>query len=380
MTSRITRHRLQVSADLAAFVEDEALPGTGIEAADFWAGFDAMAHDLAPKNRALLAIRDELQAKIDAWHRANGVGDPAAYRAFLRDIGYLVPVPDSVAIDTSGIDSEIAEQAGPQLVVPVMNARYALNAANARWGSLYDALYGTDAIPESDGAEKAGGYNPLRGARVIAFARDMLDRAAPLATGSHASATAYMVEDGRLSVTLGAGLTTLADDKAFVGYTGDPAAPTSVLIRHNGLHLELQFDKNHPIGASDPAGIKDVLTEAALTTIMDCEDSVAAVDAEDKVVVYRHWLGLMKGTLTEEVVKGGKSFIRAMNPDRSYLTPTGGTLTLPGRSLMFIRNVGHLMTNPAILLADGSEIPEGLMDAAITVLIAKHDLSGAGKF
>ncbi|PWR24609.1 malate synthase G [Zavarzinia aquatilis] len=380
MTSRITRNRLQVSADLVAFIEDEALPGTGIEAADFWAGFDAMAHDLAPKNRTLLAIRDELQAKIDAWHKANGVGDPAAYRAFLRDIGYLVPVPDSVAIDTSGIDSEISEQAGPQLVVPVMNARYALNAANARWGSLYDALYGTDAIPESDGAGKAGGYNPVRGARVIAFARDMLDRAAPLVTGSHAAAIAYTVEGGRLSVALGTGLTTLADGKAFVGYTGDPSAPTSVLIRHNGLHLEIQFDKSHPIGASDPAGIKDVLTEAALTTIMDCEDSVAAVDAEDKVVVYRHWLGLMKGTLTEEVAKGGKSFTRAMNPDRTYVAPSGGTLTLPGRSLMFIRNVGHLMTNPAILLADGSEIPEGLMDAAITVTIAKHDLSGAGKF
>ena len=378
MTTRVTRHRLSVAAELAAFIEDRALPGTGIEAAAFWAGFDAIAHDLAPKNRALLAKRDDIQAKIDAWHRANGKGDPAAYKAFLAEIGYLAPVPDHVAIETTGIDTEIAAQAGPQLVVPVMDARYALNAVNARWGSLYDALYGTDAIPETGGADKGKGYNPTRGDKVIGFARDVLDLAAPLAGGSHKDARGYSIRDGALVAVMGDGVIGLADPGQYVGYTGAVEAPTAILLVNNGLHIEIQIDKSHPIGSTDPAGVKDLLMEAALTTIMDCEDSVAAVDAPDKVVAYNHWLGLMQGTLTEEVSKGGKSFTRAMNPDRTYATPGGGTLTLPGRSLMFIRNVGHLMTNPAILLEDGSEIPEGIMDAVVSVAIAKHDLLGAG--
>ncbi|MFA5119759.1 malate synthase G [Zavarzinia sp.] len=381
MTARVARHRLQVSADLAAFLETEALPGTGIDIAAFWAGFDAMVHDLAPKNRALLATRDAMQAKIDAWHKANGAGDPAAYRAFLTEIGYLVPAPAPFTIETSGIDSEISSQAGPQLVVPVMNARYALNAANARWGSLYDALYGTDAIPEGGGAEKGQGYNPHRGDRVIAFARDFLDQAAPLAGVSHKLAAGYAVKDGALVVHLiGGGSAGLASPAQFKGYTGSAAAPTGILLANHGLHVEIQIDRSHPIGKTDAAGVKDLLVEAALTTIMDCEDSVAAVDAEDKVVVYRHWLGLMKGDLTEEVTKGGRTFTRAMNPDRVYTAADGSALTLHGRSLMFVRNVGHLMTNPAVLLEDGSEIPEGIMDAAITVTIAKHDLLGDGKF
>jgi len=376
MTTRVSRHRLSVAAELAAFIEDKALPGTGIEAGAFWAGFDALAHDLAPKNKALLAKRDEIQAKIDAWHRANGKGGLAAYKAFLAEIGYLAPVPGDVAIETTGIDTEIAAQAGPQLVVPVMNARYALNAVNARWGSLYDALYGTDAIPETGGAGKGPGYNPTRGEKVIAYARDVLDLAAPLAGGSHKDARGYSIRDGVLVAVMGDGVIGLADPGQYVGYTGPLEAPAAILLVNNGLHIEIQIDKTHPIGSTDPAGIKDLLMEAALTTIMDCEDSVAAVDAADKVVAYSHWLGLMQGTLTEEVAKGGRSFTRAMNPDRSYATPGGGTLTLPGRSLMFIRNVGHLMTNPAILLEDGSEIPEGIMDAVVSVAIAKHDLLG----
>ena len=378
MTTRVSRHRLSVAAELAAFIEDKALPGTGIEAGAFWAGFDALAHDLAPKNKALLAKRDEIQAKIDAWHRANGKGGLAAYKAFLAEIGYLAPVPGDVAIETTGIDTEIAAQAGPQLVVPVMNARYALNAVNARWGSLYDALYGTDAIPETGGAGKGPGYNPTRGEKVIAYARDVLDLAAPLAGGSHKDARGYSIRDGVLVAVMGDGVIGLADPGQYVGYTGPLEAPAAILLVNNGLHIEIQIDKSHPIGSADPAGIKDLLMEAALTTIMDCEDSVAAVDAADKVVAYSHWLGLMQGTLTEEVAKGGRSFTRAMNPDRSYATPGGGTLTLPGRSLMFIRNVGHLMTNPAILLEDGSEIPEGIMDAVVSVAIAKHDLLGTG--
>ncbi|PWR18249.1 malate synthase G [Zavarzinia compransoris] len=378
MTSRVTRHRLQVAAELAAFIEDRALPGTGIEAGAFWAGLDAIAHDLAPKNKALLAKRDDIQAQIDAWHRANGKGDLAAYKAFLSGIGYLAPVPDHVAIETTGIDTEISAQAGPQLVVPVMNARYALNAVNARWGSLYDALYGTDAIPETGGAEKGKGYNPARGDKVIAYARDVLDLAAPLAGGSHKDARGYAIAGGVLVAVMGDGEIGLADPGQYVGYSGPVEAPTAILLVNNGLHIEIQIDKTHPIGSTDPAGVKDLLVEAALTTIMDCEDSVAAVDAADKVVAYGHWLGLMQGTLTEEVAKAGRSFTRAMNPDRTYATPGGGTLTLPGRSLMFIRNVGHLMTNPAILLEDGSEIPEGILDAVVSVTIARHDLLGTG--
>ncbi len=379
MSTYLPRRRLSVSADLAAFLENDALPGTGIEVERFWEGLDALAHELAPKNRALLEKRDALQARLDAWHREQGgTGDPAAYRALLEEIGYLAPPPADVRIETSKIDEEIARQAGPQLVVPVSNARYALNAANARWGSLYDALYGTDAIPESDGAEKGRAYNPKRGEKVIAYARRVLDEAAPLEGASHAEVTAYRVENRELVAETPKGPARLAEPSQFRGFTGEAGAPTGVLLRHHGLHLEIQVDATHPIGRTDKAGVKDLLVEAALTTIMDCEDSVAAVDAEDKVLVYRNWLGLMKGDLTEEVSKGGESFTRRLNPDRVYTAPDGGELTLHGRSLMFVRNVGHLMTNPAVKLEDGSEIPEGILDAVVTVALACHDLKGKG--
>ncbi|WP_421682830.1 malate synthase G [Stutzerimonas urumqiensis] len=381
MTERITLHRLQVAADLHAFVEQEALPGTGIDSAAFWKGLDALVHDLAPKNRALLAERDRLQTELDNWHREHRgpISDMPAYRSFLESIGYLLPDPGQVQAETANVDIEIAEQAGPQLVVPVMNARYALNAANARWGSLYDALYGTDAISEAGGAQKGPGYNEVRGAKVIAFARNVLDQAAPLAQGSHADSVAYRIQDGQLQVTLENGSTTgLAQPEKFVGYQGEAVEPKAVLLKNNGLHIEIQIDPNSPIGQTDPAGVKDLLVEAAVSTILDCEDSVAAVDAEDKVLVYRNWLGLMKGDLQETFDKGGRPMTRRLNADREYRTPTGGELKLHGRSLLFIRNVGHLMTNPAILLEDGSEIPEGILDGVFTSLIAKHDLQRKG--
>jgi len=379
--SRTTLHRLQVDADLARFIDTEVLPGTGIAADAFWAGFGRIAHELAPMNRALLAERDRLQSELDAWHEAHPgpINDMPAYQAFLKRIGYLVEPPAQVQATTANVDAELALQAGPQLVVPILNARYALNAANARWGSLYDALYGTDAIPETDGATRAGAYNPVRGARVIAFARQVLDQAAPLATGSHAQATGYRVDAGRLAVTLASGETTgLKEPTAFAGYQGEAAAPSSVLLVHHGLHLDIRIDRSTPIGKSDPAGVADVVLEAALSTILDLEDSVAAVDAEDKLLAYRNWLGIQLGTLTEEVAKGGSTFTRRLNADRVYTAPGGGTLTLHGRSLMFVRNVGHLMTNPAILLDDGSEIPEGIMDAVVTTTIALHDLKRRG--
>ena len=381
MTDRIQRQRLQVATTLQHFIETEALPGTGVPAANFWEGFDALVHDLAPKNRALLAERDRLQTELDSWHRAHPgpVADMPAYRAFLSAIGYLVPVPEQVAVSTSNVDSELCEQAGPQLVVPVMNARYALNAANARWGSLYDALYGTDAISDADGAEAGEGYNPRRGQKVIAFARKALDQAAPLASGSHAEAKAYRIEAGQLSVELISGKTTaLKDPGKFVGFQGDAAQPHAVLLKNNGLHLEIQFDPTSAIGQTDAAGVKDVLVEAALSTILDCEDSVAAVDAEDKTLIYRNLLGLMKGDLSEAISKGGQTRVRRLNPDRVYTAADGGTLTLHGRSLLFVRNVGHLMSNPAILDGDGAEIPEGIMDAVLTGLIAIHDLQRRG--
>ncbi|XEG72502.1 malate synthase G [Pseudomonas sp. abacavir_1] len=381
MTQRITRQRLQVADVLQRFIEEEALPGTGVQAEAFWKGFDALVHELAPKNRALLAERDRLQTELDSWHRAHPgpIQDMSAYRAFLESIGYLLPAPASVQASTANVDTEITQQAGPQLVVPVMNARYALNAANARWGSLYDALYGTDAISEDDGAEKGKGYNPRRGEKVIAFARAFLDQAAPLAQGSHADASAYRIEQGQLRVTLeDDSVTGLAEPAKFVGYQGELLSPKAVLLKNNGLHFEIQIDPTSPIGQTDAAGVKDVLVEAALSTILDCEDSVAAVDAEDKTLVYRNLLGLMKGDLSEAVEKGGQSFVRRMSADRQYTAADGSSLTLHGRSLLFIRNVGHLMTTPAILDESGAEIPEGIMDAVLTGLVAIHDLQRKG--
>ena len=379
MTERVQVGGLQVAKALYDFVNNEAIPGTGIAADQFWAGAAAVIKDLAPKNRALLAKRDELQAQIDAWHQARKgqAHDAAAYKAFLQEIGYLLPEPEDFQATTTNVDEEIARLAGPQLVVPVMNARFALNASNARWGSLYDALYGTDVISEEGGAEKGKGYNKVRGDKVIAFARAFLDEAAPLAAGSHVDSTGYAIVDGKLVVALKGGSNSgLRDDAQLVGFQGEASAPIAVLLKHNGLHFEIQIDASSPIGSTDAAGVKDVLMEAALTTIMDCEDSVAAVDADDKVVVYKNWLGLMKGDLAEEVSKGGKTFTRTMNPDRVYTQPDGSELTLHGRSLLFVRNVGHLMTNPAILDAEGNEIPEGIQDALFTSLVAVHNLIG----
>ena len=381
MSQRVNIQGLQIDAALHQFIEQNALPGTGVDAAAFWAGFSQLVHDLAPKNRALLAERDRLQSELDQWHKANPgpVRDMAAYREFLTDIGYLKAVPADFQISTANTDSEITTQAGPQLVVPVMNGRYALNAANARWGSLYDALYGTDAIAEDDGAERGPGYNPLRGDKVIAFARDFLNQTIPLQQGDHTQAESYSVQDGQLQVTLQSGSKTgLQSPQLFVGYQGNPASPDALLFVHNGLHFEIQIDRDHPIGKTDAAGVKDLLIEAAVSTIMDCEDSIAAVDAEDKVLAYGNWLGLMRGDLVEHMEKGGKAMVRQLNPDRQYTAADGSELTLHGRSLLFIRNVGHLMTNPAILLEDGSEIPEGIMDAVCTSLIAMHDLQRKG--
>jgi len=377
MTDYVTRGRLQVAAELDRFLVDEALSGIDLDPQAFWAGVEAMLHDLAPRNRAMLEKRDALQEKLDDWHRSHPgpIHDMSAYRDFLRGVGYLVEPPETVKVSTANVDPEVALQAGPQLVVPVSNARYALNAANARWGSLYDALYGTDAIPDEDGAERRDAYNPVRGEKVIAYARSVLDQAAPLASGSHADATGYRLEDGELVVTLDNGDDTgLQQGDQLAGYLGDPSHPTAILLVNHGLHLEIQFDPQHPIGKTDAAGVKDVLIEAAITTIMDCEDSVAAVDAEDKVGIYRNWLGLMKGTLETSFRKGDKVVTRKLNPDREYTTPEGRTLTLPGRSLMFVRNVGHLMTTPAILDADGRETPEGILDGIMTSLLAMHDL------
>ena len=383
MTERVSCQRLQVAANLKRFIEEEALPGSGVDAAAFWSGFDALVHDLAPKNAALLAERDRIQAEVDAWHRAHPgpIADMAAYKAFLSSIGYLQPVPAGAKATTTNVDDELAVQAGPQLVVPVMNARYALNAANARWGSLYDALYGTDAIPQKDGAELTKGYNPVRGAKVIAFGRNVLDQAAPLAGASHADAAGYAVEAGKLVVKLQNGSTTgLQQAEKFIGFQGDAAAPSAVLLKNNGLHIEVQIDRAGAIGKTDAAGVNDLLMEAALSTIMDCEDSVAAVDADDKVVVYRNWLGLMDGSLQDTFEKGGKPMTRRLNADREYTGADGKPVRLHGRALLFVRNVGHLMTNPAILWgAEGQEIPEGIMDAVITTTIAIHDLKGLGQ-
>ncbi|GAB3267617.1 malate synthase G [Chitinimonas naiadis] len=378
-TSRITHGALAIDAQLYALVRDEIIPGTGVENEAFWSAFEQIVADLTPTNTALLAKRDALQAKIDAWHQANPAFDASAYKAFLTEIGYLVPEGPDFQIETENVDTEIATLAGPQLVVPVKNARYALNAANARWGSLYDALYGTDVIPEANGADKGKGYNPVRGAKVVAFGRQFLDDTFPLASGSHSDVTHYTVADAKLRVTLKGGEETgLQDPALFVGFTGSAPVPASILLKHNGLHVEIQIDANHPIGKDDPAHVKDLCLEAAVTTIQDCEDSVAAVDAEDKIEVYRNWLGLMLGTLEDTFEKGGKPVTRRMNADRVFHAASGGELRLHGRSLMLLRNVGHLMTNPAIQY-QGSDVFEGIMDAAITALIAKHDILGHGK-
>ncbi|MDB5744110.1 MAG: malate synthase [Polaromonas sp.] len=374
-------HDLQVATELYRFIEDRVLPGTGVKSSAFWAGFDAIVRDLAPKNTALLAERDRLQAELDRWHAAHPgpIADMPAYRAFLERIGYLVPQPETVSITTANVDAELAVQAGPQLVVPILNARYALNAANSRWGSLYDALYGTDAIPEADGAEKGKGYNPVRGAKVIAFARSLLDQAAPLASGSHKDATGYSVEGGQLVIAMENGSTGLQDPAQFIGYQGGESAPSSVLLQHNGLHIDIIINRATTIGKLDAAGISDLVIESALSTIMDLEDSVAVVDAQDKVLAYGNWLGILQGTLTEEVSKGRTTFTRGLNPDREYTGADGQPVVLHGRSLMFVRNVGHLMTNPAILYAGGKEIPEGILDAVVTTAIAIHDFKRQGQ-
>jgi malate synthase len=406
MTERVVVASLSVAKILHEFIVREVLPGTGVPEAGFWTRLDRIVHDLGPRNRALLKTRDELQARIDDWHRAQHSKhsgkpfDRAAYKAFLAEIGYLVPEGPDFAIDTVGVDAEIAHIAGPQLVVPVTNARYALNAANARWGSLYDALYGTDALPEDDGATRAGSYNPVRGAKVFAWTKRFLDEVAPLAKGSHAEVRGYAVQDGRLVVSQSSVADTwaggalrkagpvgavpligLADPSQLVGYRGDPAEPRAVLLRHNGLHIEIQIDSRHYIGKSDNAGVADVLVEAAITTIVDLEDSIAAVDPDDKVAAYRNWLGLMKGTLAATFDKGGRGMERRLNPDRIYTMPDGGgALTLPGRSLLLVRNVGHLMTDASILDRDDRPVPEGILDAVVTSLIAMHDLKGNGAF
>ncbi|WP_430462389.1 malate synthase G [Thalassolituus sp. LLYu03] len=383
MTGYVQKGGIKVAQALYDFVNEKAIPGTGIDAEKFWAEFDVLVNELAPKNKALLAKRDDFQAKIDAYHteRKGQPHNAAEYKAFLQEIGYLVAEGEAFQATTASVEPEIATMAGPQLVVPVMNARFALNAANARWGSLYDALYGTNVISEEGGAEKGTGYNKVRGDKVIAWARDFLNEAAPLMSGSHVDSTKYAIEEGKLVVTLKDGsVTTLKNASQLVGFNGTAAAPVAVLLKNNGLHFEIQIDASSPIGSTDAAGVKDVLMEAALTTIMDCEDSVAAVDAADKVVTYGNWLGLMKGDLAESVSKGGKTFTRTMNADREYVGLNGETIKLKGRSMLFIRNVGHLMTNPAILLADGSEVPEGIMDGMITTLIAIHDLKGNSPF
>ncbi|WP_135447338.1 MULTISPECIES: malate synthase G [Tabrizicola] len=372
MPDRRERFGLQVDATLDRFITDEALPGTGIAPSVFWEGFAELLRDFAPRNRALLAKRDELQALIDAWHvaRRGQPHDHAAYKAFLSEIGYLLPEGPDFTIETTNVDPEIARIPGPQLVVPITNARYALNAANARWGSLYDCLYGTDAMGSPP---PTGGYDRGRGARVVARARVFLDEAFPIAGASHADVRRYFVKDGQLLVD---DLPLVSPEK-FAGYRGNPKAPDAVLLRNHGLHVELVFDRAHPIGSRDQALLADVQLESALTAIMDCEDSVACVDAEDKVVAYRNWLGLMRGTLSETFEKAGRRVERRLHPDREYLDPNGSPFTLKGRALMWVRNVGHLMTNPAILLPDGSEVPEGLLDAMVTVAIAMHDLQKA---
>jgi malate synthase len=382
--SRINIGGLNIAEPLYQLVNHDIIPGTGINAEAFWKSLEDICKDLTPVNQALLKKRQQLQQQLGQWHRDHPAqSDDKAYLAnyqqYLQNIGYIAPDVDDFQITTANVDAEIAQLAGPQLVVPVMNARYALNAANARWGSLYDALYGSDIIEDDDCADKTPGYNPVRGDKVIAFAKRFLDQNFPLQTGSHREAAAYAIEDGELQVTLGDGqITRLEQPQQLIGYLGMPRQPESVLLKHHGLHVEIQIDRTHTVGQTDRAGVKDLLLEAALTTIQDCEDSVAAVDADDKVQVYKNWLGLMKGDLQEQVGKNGKTITRRLNPDRTYTATDGSTLTLPSRSLMFVRNVGHLMTTDAVLTADGKEIPEGFLDGMITSLTAIHDLKRTG--
>ncbi|MBB1416897.1 malate synthase G [Pseudoalteromonas sp. SG44-1] len=377
MTLSHSQFGLTVDNQLADFVNQQLLPGTGISEQHFWQGFAEIIDDLSPLNRALLVKREDLQHQIDSYHLANKHWDAAQYQQFLTDIGYLVPEPDNFCIETENVEPEIARTAGPQLVVPVSNARFALNAANARWGSLYDALYGTDVLSEEDGAEKGSNYNPVRGFKVMAYARQFLDKALPLENGSHIESTNYSVVNGQLIITLrDSSQTGLKQPAQLIGFQGEAQNPSAILLLSHGLHIELQIDHNHSIGAADKAGLKDVLLEAALTTIMDCEDSVAAVDGEDKVQVYQNWLGLMKGTLAESFTKDGKTIERTLAKDRSYSGIDGKPLSLKGRSMMFVRNVGHLMTNPAIQDSQGRDVFEGIMDAMITVTAALHDLNG----
>ena len=382
MTEYVKVGNLQVAKELYDFVNSDVIPGSQVDGEEFWQGFGQLVKDLAPKNKELLAVRDEIQAKIDLWHQENSKDfDFDSYKAFLTEIGYLEPVVEDYQIETQNVDDEIAIQAGPQLVVPGDNARYALNAGNARWGSLYDALYGTDAISEEDGAEKGKGYNPVRGDKVIQFGKNFLDQASPLKEGTHKDATQYTVENGALVVTLENGNKTgLADEGKFIGFQGNAENPTAVLIKNNGLHFEIQIDRDHSVGKTDKAGVKDILLEAAVTTIIDCEDSVAAVDAEDKTLIYRNWLGLMKGDLTSSFQKDGKTMTRALNPDRIYTSNSGEEVSLRGRSTLFIRNVGHLMTTNVVLDENGEEIPEGILDGVFTSLIGKHTVLGNGKY
>ncbi|AZV61074.1 malate synthase G [Peribacillus frigoritolerans] len=372
---------LQVASVLFEFINKDGLPGSELNQEQFWVDFEKLVHDMSPKNKKLLARRDEIQTKINTWHRENKEMDFAEYKTFLQEIGYLEPEGEDFHITTEGVDDEIAFQAGPQLVVPVDNARYAINASNARWGSLYNALYGTDVISEKEGAYREGSYNEVRGGEVISFAKDFLDQVTPLKDHSHKDAVNYAVVDGKLAVTLRNGeITSLVEESKLVGNQGEYGKPTAILLKNNGLHFEIQIDRSHPIGKIDKAGVKDILMESTLTTIMDCEDSVAAVDADDKVLVYRNWLGLMRGDLAVTFKKDNKMMTRTMNPDRLYRAPNGEEFSLPGRSLMFVRNVGHLMTTNAVLDANGEEIPEGIMDTVMTSLLAKHSLLGNGKY
>ncbi|MDG0980646.1 MAG: malate synthase G, partial [Halieaceae bacterium] len=380
MTTRVDRAGLKVATVLDDLLSNEIINGTGINADQFWQTASDVLAKFMPENQALLAKRESIQKQIDEWHKAHPAPyNQTEYLQFLKKIGYLLPEPSDFSITTENVDEEIATMAGPQLVVPVMNARYALNATNARWGSLYDALYGTDVISEDNGAERAGAYNPVRGDKVIAFAKAFLDKHCPLASGSHAYVKQYAIAGEKLTAVLQEGNVCLLKDRSqLVGYTGAAESPASVLLKHNGLHIEIQIDRNHSIGATDPAGVKDVCLEAAITTIQDCEDSVAAVDADDKALVYHNWLGLMKGDLAESFQKGGQTLQRTLHGDRHFTQPDGSQLTLHGRSLLFVRNVGHLMTNPAILTADGHEVPEGIMDGLFTILISMHDLKCTG--